>query len=573
MITFTTVLSVLVLIAVAIFLAARMVSLVSVQPEDSARKHATAEERIKPVGKVAVIGSPPPQTAKETTTAPPAAMPVAAAKQPGEDTFNTACAACHKAGVLGAPKIGSKEDWQPRFAQGLDTLISHAINGIRAMPAKGGNPALSDQEVRNAVNYMLKESAIPVEGTATTAAAAQPAAAQAPAQATAKVDLNKGKEVYNSVCLACHTTGAAGAPKITDKAAWEPRAKQGMDTLVSHAVNGIRAMPAKGGNPSLSEADIRNSVAYMLSQAGVEAAAAPAAAAPTAPVAAPTPPAPAPVTPAPTTTTAAPTPEAPVPAITPAPTPAPASVQAEKSPAGQQVVQPEAIAAAQKAAVAAQEAAAAAQEAAAAAREAAVTARNSVAAVREAAAAARQAAAAAQAAVGQEAAPIKQPATPATEGTKPTPEHTTPPAKEATPPPLPKSVAPTIEGTKPTPEHTTPPAKEETPAPKAAPLTQESAPVSGTQQIKSIAGLPASVDLVRGKQFYNTSCIICHQTGAAGAPKLGDKIAWVPRLTKGFNALVSYTLGGHKSFFKGSRTDIADEDVVSAVGYMVSSVQ
>jgi cytochrome c5 len=531
-----------------------------VQPEDSARKHATAEERIKPVGKVAVTGSPPSQAAKETTAAPPAAMPVAAAKQPGADTFNTVCTACHKAGVLGAPKIGSQEDWQPRFAQGLDTLISHAINGIRAMPAKGGNPALSDQEIRNTVTYMLKESAIPVEGAATTAAKAEPAAAQVPAQATAKVDLNKGKEVYNSVCLACHTTGAAGAPKITDKAAWEPRAKQGMDTLVSHAVNGIRAMPAKGGNPSLSEADIRNTVAYMLSQAGVEAAAAPAAAAPTAPpVAAPTPPAPAPTAPAPTTTTAAPVPAVPAPATTPVPTPAPAPVQAEKSPAGQQVVQPEVIAATQKAAAAAQEAAAAAQEAAAAAREAAT--------------AARQAAAAAQAAVGREAAPAKQPATPATEETKPAPEHVIPPAKEETLAPVPKSIAPTTEGTKPTPEHTTPPAKEETPAPKTAPVTQESAPVSGPQQAGSIAGLPASVDLVRGKQLYNTSCIICHQTGAAGAPKLGDKIAWVPRLTKGFNALVSYTLGGHKNFFKGSRADIADEDVISAVGYMVSSVQ
>jgi cytochrome c5 len=229
-------------------------------------------------------------------------------------------------------------------------------------------------------------------------------------------------------------------------------------------------------------------------------------------------------------------------------------VQAEKSPAGQQVVQPEAIAAAREAAAAAQKAAAAAQEAATAARKAA--------------AAARQAATAAQAAVGREAAPTKQPPTPATEGTKPTPD------KEETSAPVPKSVAPTTEGTKPIPEHTTPPAKETMPAPKAAiPVTQESAPVSGPQQAGSIAGLPASVDLVRGKQLYNTSCIICHQTGAAGAPKLGDKIAWIPRLTKGFNALVSYTLGGHKSFFKGSRADIADEDVVSAVGYMVSSMQ
>lgn len=72
-----------------------------------------------------------------------------------------------------------------------------------------------------------------------------------------------GKEVYNKSCAACHTTLS---PKLAgDKAAWEPRLKQGNDALVAAVVKGKGAMPAKGGNASLSEADIKAAVEYMVS--------------------------------------------------------------------------------------------------------------------------------------------------------------------------------------------------------------------------------------------------------------------------------------------------------------------
>jgi len=58
----------------------------------------------------------------------------------------------------GAPKFGDAEAWAPRIAQGYDTLISHAVNGIRAMPAKGGNPNLSDTEVARAVAHMANKA-------------------------------------------------------------------------------------------------------------------------------------------------------------------------------------------------------------------------------------------------------------------------------------------------------------------------------------------------------------------------------------------------------------------------------
>jgi cytochrome c5 len=112
--------------------------------------------------------------------------------------------------------------------------------------------------------------------------------------------LQTGTEVYKAVCSACHTTGAAGAPKLGDTAAWSARIAQGYDLLVTHAIGGIRAMPAKGGNPDLDDVEVARAVAYMGNQAGAKftepaakptaapaADAAPAAAAPAAAAAAP----------------------------------------------------------------------------------------------------------------------------------------------------------------------------------------------------------------------------------------------------------------------------------------------
>ena len=72
----------------------------------------------------------------------------------GEEVVKAVCSMCHAAGLMNAPKIGDKDAWKPRIAQGQATLISHATNGIRSMPAKGGNSSLSDNEVSNAVVYM-----------------------------------------------------------------------------------------------------------------------------------------------------------------------------------------------------------------------------------------------------------------------------------------------------------------------------------------------------------------------------------------------------------------------------------
>ena len=76
----------------------------------------------------------------------------------GEKISQANCILCHGAGVMGAPKIGDAAQWEARIAQGKDKLIDHAIKGINMMPAKGGNAALSDEEVAAAVIWMANQS-------------------------------------------------------------------------------------------------------------------------------------------------------------------------------------------------------------------------------------------------------------------------------------------------------------------------------------------------------------------------------------------------------------------------------
>lgn len=77
-----------------------------------------------------------------------------------------------------------------------------------------------------------------------------------------------GKKVYESICQACHNTGAAGAPKAGDKGAWGPRIAQGKDTLFKHAIGGFTGktgtMPPKGGNPALSDAEVKAAVEHLI---------------------------------------------------------------------------------------------------------------------------------------------------------------------------------------------------------------------------------------------------------------------------------------------------------------------
>lgn len=100
--------------------------------------------------------------------------------------------------------------------------------------------------------------------------AAQDAAKKAAESQVAYGGTLDGKTIFSSLCQTCHTNAATGAPVLTDKASWAPRIAQGMDTLFTHAINGFTgtkgAMPAKGGNPSLTDAQVKATVQWMVGQ-------------------------------------------------------------------------------------------------------------------------------------------------------------------------------------------------------------------------------------------------------------------------------------------------------------------
>ncbi|MBT8144543.1 MAG: c-type cytochrome [Gammaproteobacteria bacterium] len=117
-------------------------------------------ERLSPVAQVAVEGEAAPVTnpVDLVPEEPPALGPAAAVD--GEAVYQSACFACHMAGIAGAPKFADVEVWAPRIARGLDALYANAINGYQGeqgvMPAKGGRADLSDEQVRAAVDHMVE---------------------------------------------------------------------------------------------------------------------------------------------------------------------------------------------------------------------------------------------------------------------------------------------------------------------------------------------------------------------------------------------------------------------------------
>jgi cytochrome c5 len=224
----------------------------------------------------------------------------------GEDVFKAQCATCHATGVAGAPKLGDKAAWGPRIAAGFEALVQSAVKGKGAMPPQAGGD-MEQTEIARAVAYMANAAGASFaepkapEGAAATAAASAPAAvptagaaaplaaapvapataAAAPAQAPAPAPVaapaaapaaaapaaadtgGAGEALYKQACFACHATGAAGAPKLGDKAAWASRVQQGLPALVQSVVKGKGAMPPKGGS-NASEQDIRAAVEYMV---------------------------------------------------------------------------------------------------------------------------------------------------------------------------------------------------------------------------------------------------------------------------------------------------------------------
>jgi len=204
-------------------------------------------ERLRPVGSVVLAEAAGPRTL-----------------QSGEAVYKLACSACHAAGVAGAPTTGDAAAWAPRLAQGYDTLVKHAVEGLKGMPAKGGNADLDPIEVARGVVFMANQSG-----------------GQFKEPGAVKAGAHTGQQVVAQACGTCHDTGAGGAPKVGDWDAWKPRIEKGLNTLYESAITGHGGMPARGGMSKLTDTEIKRAIEYMFNagkQAAPTAAAAPGAA-------------------------------------------------------------------------------------------------------------------------------------------------------------------------------------------------------------------------------------------------------------------------------------------------------
>ncbi len=220
----------------------------------------------------------------------------------GQQVFESTCSACHGSGVAGAPKFGDAGDWGSYIQQGFDSLLKNAIDGIGAMPPRGGNAALSDFEVARAVVYMANASGAdfpepaepgeagaapesaaadtaPAPASDTPAAEAPAAEAAAPADAGAAEtvaaadtaakpasEMSVGEKLYQQICITCHDTGLAGAPKFGDQQAWAPYIETGLDTMLKNAISGVGAMPPRGGSQATDD-ELKAAIEYIIAAA------------------------------------------------------------------------------------------------------------------------------------------------------------------------------------------------------------------------------------------------------------------------------------------------------------------
>lgn len=208
-----------------------------VDAEAAAMSDTAVRARIQPVGQSVAIDPNAPKV-----------------ERTGEQIYNEVCASCHGSGALGSPKYKDAGAWGKRIGTGYDTLLSHALKGFNKMPARGGDPDLTDLEVARGVVYM------------TNAAGAKFEAVLQKEKVPTAAELAQGKTVYAANCAGCHDSGVTGAQKLTDGAAWSGLIAKGREYLYQAAIQGTLGGPAKGGNEKLSEADTRLAVDYMVDE-------------------------------------------------------------------------------------------------------------------------------------------------------------------------------------------------------------------------------------------------------------------------------------------------------------------
>lgn len=152
---------------------------------------------------------------------------------------------------------------------GIMLMVQLAV-GSYGIRSRTGEPAMAANAVAKRiapVAHLAMDPKAPSPATAPVAATKAPAVAPVAMPAptkTAAAPAVGGKAIYAAACSVCHTAGIAGAPKLGDKAVWTARLKDGKPALYASAIKGKGAMPPKGGNTALPDADVRAAVDYLV---------------------------------------------------------------------------------------------------------------------------------------------------------------------------------------------------------------------------------------------------------------------------------------------------------------------
>ncbi len=372
---------------------------------------------------------------------------------------------------------------------------------------------------RNSIDGEIDTSALVANKSTLTAANIQAIGevATSDGAGAAPTAARSGEDVYQAVCAACHDTGAANAPKLDDKAAWEPRVATGFDALMNTAVKGKGAMPARGGQ-NVPDGELKAAIAYMTTTAGFSLDAPKDEAAEKEPTEAT-----ADTTTADTTTTDTTTTDTTTTDTTTTDTATEAKPEAVAAPTSTE---------------------------AEAAQPAATT-------------------------EAPESATTSAPSAPEAATAPSTPEAIEAPSTPSVP------TAPDAVEAPSTPE--APATNSEAPAPSAAEsiITSTVAAAATTAAVaattaEAVAETPKSG--ADGKIIYKKTCFACHDMGIAGAPKIGDKALWAPRIVAGNDVMYESALKGKTSPAgamppKGGNMSLSDDEVKAAVDYMVNQSQ
>jgi cytochrome c5 len=171
---------------------------------------------------------------------------------PGKGIYDEYCSGCHATGSGGAPKFGDSATWDNLKKDGIEKVYANAIKGINGMPAKGTCISCSEDEIKQAVDYMIS-------GTAG-------GAVMTPVPKMKELSLEDGKAIYTANCSVCHNTGFKNAPIPGDAKTWKPILDKGfIDTYIDVAT-GQKGHPPRGACPDCTDDQLKAAVKYMMQQ-------------------------------------------------------------------------------------------------------------------------------------------------------------------------------------------------------------------------------------------------------------------------------------------------------------------